>query len=88
MAIQISHRDRPIQENRGGGDVATEEMRGWMEAVTKLLNFLDVAEGSGSPEGVLIGQKKKMYLNNTGSAGTLVYIKTTTTGNTGWVAIG
>lgn len=70
-------------------DRRTEQtMRAWIDSVTELLNFLDFAEGNGSPEGVVTANKKKIYFNNTGSAGTLVYIKTTDTGNTGWVAIG
>jgi len=68
--------------------VASLEMRGWMEAVTALLNALDIAEGAGSPEGVLEAEQKKLYFNTSGGAGTWIYIKTTTSGNTGWVAIG
>lgn len=71
-----------------GTMVASLEMRGWMEAVTALLNALDIAEGAGSPEGVLEAEQKKLYFNTAGGAGTWIYIKTTTSGDTGWVAIG
>ncbi len=71
-----------------GTMVASLELRGWMEAVTALLNALDIAEGAGSPEGVLEAEQKKLYFNTSGGAGTWIYIKTTTSGDTGWVAIG
>ncbi len=45
-------------------------------------------EGDGSPEGVLSAPKKARYFNNSGTAGTLLYVKTTASGNTGWVAYG
>ncbi|HEX7762071.1 MAG TPA: hypothetical protein VF433_00445 [Cellvibrio sp.] len=59
-----------------------------MDSITELVNLLEIADGNGSPEGVVEARKKKLYFNNTGAPGTRVYIKTTDSGNTGWAAIG
>ena len=68
-------------------DGRTEQtMRAWIDQVTNLLNILDMLEGDGDPDGVVTANKKQLYFNNTGSAGTLVYINTD--GGTTWVAIG
>lgn len=85
--ITPPHRDSPIVDAAGVSTIT--EMYPWITAVTELINFLDMAEGNGSPNGVLKAEKKKLYFNNSGSAGTLVYIKTTdSSSNTGWIAIG
>lgn len=85
--INPPHRDYPIVDSAGLQTI--DQMQPWVLAITNLVNFLEIAEGDGSPEGVLLADKKKIYFNNTGSAGTLVYIKTTASNvNTGWVAIG
>lgn len=61
----------------------------WIE--TFRLKFRPVpefSEGDGSPEGVLTARRMSRYYNRTGAAGTFLFVKTTTTGNTGWVAYG
>lgn len=84
MIIQPHRSEAVVTE-----DLRTQQtMRAWMDSITEMVNFLEIAEGNGSPEGVVEARKKKLYFNNTGSAGTFVYIKTTDTGDTGWVAIG
>ena len=81
------HRDYPIVD--GMGIPSIDQFAPWMEAISALVSFLEIAEGNGTPEGVLLAEKKKLYFNLTGAAGTLVYIKTTNGDvNTGWVAIG
>lgn len=47
---------------------------------------LQIANGSGSPEGVVTAMNGSMYLRNDGAKGTTFYVKETGTGNTGWVA--
>lgn len=43
--------------------------------------------GTGSPEGVTIGNVGDLYINKSGGAGTTLYVKETGNGtNTGWVA--
>lgn len=84
--ITTPHRDFPIVDAAGVPGI--DRMAPWMEAITNLINFLEIAEGTGSPEGVVFADKKKIYFNLTGAAGTLVYIKSTdNTLNTGWVVM-
>jgi hypothetical protein len=69
--------------------IAEQTMRAWMQTITDEINFLQVTEGAGSPEGVLLAPKHKLYFNTSGAPGTFYYRKTTDeTVNTGWVAIG
>lgn len=43
--------------------------------------------GTGSPEGVTIGNVGDLYINKSGGTGTTLYVKETGNGtNTGWVA--
>lgn len=42
--------------------------------------------GTGSPEGVVTAPIGSLYLNLSGGAATTLYVKTSTTGNTGWTA--
>lgn len=42
--------------------------------------------GAGTPEGAVTGNICDFYLRTNGSAGTILYIKESGTGNTGWVA--
>lgn len=42
--------------------------------------------GTGSPEGVVTGNKGDMYSRTDGGAATCLYVKESTGGNTGWVA--
>ena len=84
--IQLPGKDFPIVDDDG---VTIDQFQGWMNSITQLVNFLEIAEGSGSPEGVVFAKQKKLYFNLTGGAGTRVYIKTTNELiNTGWLAIG
>lgn len=84
--IQQPGQDFPIVDKDGA---TIDQYQGWINSVTQLLNFLEIAEGNGSPEGVVTAKKKKLYFNLTGGAGTTVYIKTTNElVNTGWLAIG
>ena len=49
----------------------------------------NIASGSGSPNGVRTGDIGDLYLRTDGSSfETLVYVKSTGTGNTGWVTTG
>jgi hypothetical protein len=84
--IQQISRDFPIVKDNA---TASDQYQGWIDSVTNLLNALEVIEGAGSPEGVVYADKKKLYFNTTGGAGTLIYLKSTAkTLNTGWVAVG
>jgi hypothetical protein len=84
--ILSTHRDFPlINDNK----TARDDFQGWIDSITTRLNNFDFIEGDGSPEGVVFAEKKTRYFNNTGGAGTLMYVKNTDSSlNVGWVNIG
>ena len=85
--IVPSHRDDPIQKDFGGQDKATEQFRGWMEAVTARLNEgqnLPTLEGTGSPEMVVEAIKDRRYRDTVTDD---IYLKTTDSGDTGWILV-
>ena len=43
--------------------------------------------GSGSPEGILTAEPTVMYMDTAGGTGTILYIKKTGSGNTGWILV-
>lgn len=45
-----------------------------------------IYSGSGTPESVITAPMGSLYLNQSGGAGTTLYVKESGTGNTGWVA--
>ena len=75
------YRSNPLVFGNGAPTQVTSE---YLEQVARLLEDLQIATGSGSPEGVLEAVENKLY-RDTGT--NTVYIKTTATGNTGWAAV-
>jgi hypothetical protein len=71
-----------------------------MELPERLLRWLELfrqshnsqpenIEGDGTPEAAVFAAEKTRYYNRTGTAGTLLYVKTTGSDlDTGWVAYG
>lgn len=55
----------------------------WFRLIEALVS-MQVYDGNGSPEGVFDAGFKAWYLD---TATQRVYLKTTATGNTGWIAI-
>jgi hypothetical protein len=49
-------------------------------------NFVGVAQGTGSPEGVYAAPVGALYTRTDGGAGATFYVKESGTGNTGWAA--
>jgi hypothetical protein len=61
----------------------------WLERLRAVLRPVPAFTfGSGSPETVVVGVEGDRYYNRTGGVGTRLYVKTTDTGSTGWVAYG
>ena len=56
----------------------------WTQDITKQTNFNTVAEGSGSPEGVLVALPNKFYRDIDVPN---LYWKSTGTGDTGWLLV-
>lgn len=66
------------------GEVPTQVSAEFFEQVARILEQVQVASGSGTPEGSLTAGLEKLYRDTVTDN---VYIKTTATGNTGWVQI-
>jgi hypothetical protein len=47
----------------------------------------EILIGTGSPEGVVEADPTRLYMDDAGSSGSVLYIKQTGTGNTGWIAV-
>jgi hypothetical protein len=54
--------------------------------VDRSTNLLITWNGSGTPEGVITAAVGSLYMNTAGGAGTVLYVKQTGAGNTGWGA--
>lgn len=66
-----------------------ERLLRWIEVLRRTIRPIpQELVGNGSPEGVLTATIRTRYYNQTGAAGTRLYVKTTNTGNTGWEAYG
>ena len=59
--------DPLVEENR----TMTQQTRSFMNAVARL----SLLTGSGSPEGVLDATAERLYMDTTGVAGSVLYIK-------------
>ena len=59
----------------------------WIEEITRQVNDSIMLSGSGSPEGVITAHPKKLYMDTSGTAGNILYVKQTGTGNTGWILV-
>lgn len=59
----------------------------YIEDLTRQVNANTVLSGSGSPEGVLTADPLTLYMDTAGTAGNILYIKKTGTGNTGWILV-
>lgn len=56
----------------------------FLEEITRQVNLSTIIEGSGSPEGVVIADPTKLYMDTTGADESVLYIKQSGTGDTGW----
>lgn len=67
--------------------VLPERFLRWIETLRLTLRPIPTfLEGDGSPEGAVEGTLGDRYYRRDGTAGTYLYVKTSATGNTGWVA--
>jgi hypothetical protein len=67
--------------------VPTQRAIEYLEEITRHVNLNTVLSGTGSPEGVVEAEPTKLYMDDSGSAGSILYIKKTGTGNTGWILV-
>lgn len=76
-----------IQKLTAENDTPSLRLALWIEEMTRQVNLNTIEEGSGSPEGVLAAEPKTLYMDTSGTAGNILYIKKTGTGDTGWILI-
>ena len=68
-------------------DKLPERFFRWLEELRNILKPIPIfIEGPGTPEGAIAAKKGARYYRTDGSAGTFLYVKTTDSGNTGWIA--
>jgi hypothetical protein len=68
---------------------ASAQTPGWFSRVnigSTTGTYCTILRGAGSPEGVVTGGVCDVYLRTDGAAGTVIYVKESGTGNTGWRA--
>lgn len=78
------YRNLPLTQPTLAGHTPTQVTAEFLEQVARLLEALQIASGSGTPESVVTAGLEKLYRD---TATNTLYIKTTATGNTGWVAV-
>lgn len=86
MTLQASDTPRVIPLDRLDAildeEAASQRFYAWMEEISRRIP----TEGNGSPEGSLEATKGQLYIDKSSSTtGQMIYVKTTDTGNTGWV---
>jgi len=59
----------------------------YFRETTRQVNLSTVLTGSGSPEGVLEASPTQMYMDTSGSAGSILYIKQTGVSDVGWILV-
>jgi len=65
-----------------------DKFLGWIEVLRQKFKAIPkFSSGTGSPEGVIYGGQADRYFRTDGALGTYEYLKTTSTGNTGWIAV-
>lgn len=65
----------------------TERAAEYIEEMTRQVNFNTLLSGSGSPESVLEADPGRLYWDTAGTTGSILYIKKTGTGDTGWIGV-
>lgn len=56
----------------------------FFEELTRITNLNAPLQGTGSPEGVLTAEIGQRYMDTAGAAGSVLYIKQSGSGDTGW----
>ncbi len=56
----------------------------YLEELTRIVNLNTPLTGTGSPEGVITAEISQRYMDTAGAAGSVLYIKQSGAGSTGW----
>lgn len=81
----IAH-ERFISLIQNGG-LPSERFAEFIEELTRQANESATLSGTGSPEGVVTANPKRLYMDDSGASGSILYIKKTGSGNTGWILV-
>jgi len=84
MTVTAQERFSELVDERG---FLTTRGANFIEELVRQVNQNEVASGSGSPEGVVTANPKKLYMDEGGTAGNILYVKKTGTGDTGWILV-
>ena len=84
MTIIAQQRTSALVDSKG---FMTTRGAAFIEELVRQVNENETAIGTGSPEGVLTANPGKLYMDDSGGAGTILYAKKTGTGNTGWILV-
>lgn len=86
-AITSPERFTAIINDDSGNMVMTLRMAEFIDAITQQVNQNIPVSGTGSPEGVLVAEPLKSYLDTAAASGSNLYVKKTGAGNTGWILV-
>lgn len=70
-----------------GNALPTLRAAEFMEEMTRQVNQNTVLTGTGSPEAVITAEPTRLYMDIAGGIGTILYIKQSGAGNTGWILV-
>lgn len=84
MTVIVIERFAQVAKQDG---VLSDRLAQFLEDLTRQVNLSTVLTGSGSPEGVVTANVTQQYMDTAGGAGTILYIKQTGNGNTGWILV-
>jgi len=59
----------------------------FLEELATEINLNTPVQGSGSPEGVITAEIGQRYMDTAGTAGSVLYIKQSGSGDTGWILV-
>ena len=65
--------------------VASNELFIWMDQITNAVNNIPPVTGTGSPEGVIVADAGRWYVDTSAAVGSGIYFKESGSGDTGWI---
>lgn len=84
MTITAQERFNTIIKESG---IPSDRFAAFIEEITRQVNLNTVLTGTGSPEGAVEASPTQLYMDDSGTAGNILYVKKTGTGSTGWILV-
>lgn len=80
--------DTPLSGDKITDDgVPTDQFQALLESIERHVNLNTPIIGTGSPEGVIPADPTQLYMDDAGIAGSILYIKQSGSGDTGWILV-